>query len=291
MLISAIGLSFVGLFGKIAEQHMSLTGLVFFRFLSATLFCLFFYQWIIKSKKRGGTYSLKVNLIRALLVLGAQYTFYAYIQKASLLSGMALLNAGPLFIPIIERFFIGCRVARSTWMAILLSFAGVMLILHPGAQLFTFQGFLGIASALFQAGSQVIFGINTKGENVELSVLVLFGLCAIASLFPYLFVDNITYSLGFGLWQSLGLIAGLGIASLINQLARAEAYKFSTPARLASFLYFSVILAGLYDWLIFKSPPHMLSGLGALLIILGGVLKILLHKPAIAPAQRHIPPL
>lgn len=291
MLLSALGLSLVGLFGKMAQLQISLTGLVFFRFLSATVFCYLFYLAIKKIKKDAGPFNFKVNIIRAVLVLGAQYSFYFYIQKASLLSGMALLNAGPLFVPIIERFFLGGKVSKSTWMAILFSFTGVMLILHPGAQLFSMQGLIGIASTLFQAGSQVIFGINTKGENIELSVLVLFGLCSVMSFFPYLLIDNIWQIEHIALSTLVGLVVGLGLASLINQLARAEAYKFSTPARLASFLYVSVILCGLYDWLIFRSPPSMLSGIGALLIILGGVLKILLHRPALAVPKKHIPPL
>jgi drug/metabolite transporter (DMT)-like permease len=74
------------------------------------------------------------------------------------------------------------------------------------------------------------------------------------------------------------LIAALGGASILSQLTRAAAYKRGTPTGLSPFLYFSILLGGLFDWLVFDRPPNGLSLLGALLIIFGGVLKLYMRS-------------
>ena len=291
MLLSATGLSIVGLFGKLSEGSISLTTLVFFRFTSAFLLCLIFYACIGRLKKDFRAYPIKVNLFRSFLVLGAQYTFYYYIEQASLMNGMALLNTGPLFIPFIEKIFLGNRIGKSTWISIIVSFIGVMLILQPDSGIFSLIGLIGCCSGIFQAGSQVIFGLSAKGENIELSVLVLLAICAITSFFPFIAFDSSWKGPEFKLEFVIFLIAGLAIGSIFNQLARAEAYKWSTPSRLACFLYFSVVLAGFYDWIVFKSPPNLLSCIGAVLVILGGILKIVLRKIFSAAKEKKLPPI
>lgn len=291
MLLSATGLSVVGLFGKLAEEDMSLSALVFFRFVSAFILCLLFYACIGRLKKDFSAYPIKANLLRVFFVLGAQYTFYYYIQKSTLLNGMALLNTGPLFIPFIERIFLGSKIGKSTWISVGVSFIGVMLILQPNSGIFSLISLIGLSAGIFQAGSQMIFGINARGENIELSVLVLFGLCALISFVPYLFLPNVPHAPSIGSNDVLFLIGGLAIGSIFNQLSRAEAYKYSTPSRLASFLYFAVVLAGLYDWIIFKSPPNWLSCLGSALVILGGILKIVLRHKILAAQEKKVPPV
>jgi len=291
MLLSATGLSIVGLFGKLAEEDMSLSALVFFRFFSAFIVCFLFYACIGRLKKDFNSYPIKSNLLRVFLVLGAQYSFYYYIQKSSLMNGMALLNTGPLFIPFYEKIFLGRRIGRSTWISIVVSFIGVMLILQPDSGIFSIAGLIGLSAGLFQAGSQMIFGVNARGENIELSVLVIFALCATVSFFPFILLPNIASAPSFESPYILFLIGGLAVGSILNQLYRAEAYKYSTPSRLASFLYFSVVMAGLYDWIIFKSPPNLLSCIGAVLVILGGILKIVLRHKILTAQDKKIPPV
>lgn len=291
MLLSAAGLSIVGLFGKLAQENISLTALVFYRFSSAFVLCLLLYALIGKIKKSFGSYPLKINILRTVFVLGAQYCFYSYIQNASLLNGMALLNTGPIFMPFIERVFLGNRIGRSTWISILVSFVGVIMILQPDSGIFSKASLLGLSAGIFQAGSQVIFGVHSREENIELSILVLFALCAVTSFIPFILSSPTLVSFKVHEGYMLFLVLGLAVGSIFNQLARAEAYKHSTPSRLASFLYFAVILAGIYDWMVFKITPNALSCVGAGLVILGGILKIVLRHKALRAQEKKIPPL
>jgi drug/metabolite transporter (DMT)-like permease len=220
--------------------------------------------------------NLKLHFLRAFFVLSAQYSFYYYLQRNSLLNATVLLSLGPLFIPIIEWGVLRKKVGKSSWIGVAISLIGAVLILQPDKGIFTITSCIGLLAGICQGASQVVFGISSKEERADESVLILFLICAIFSSIPFMF-EGVTWS-AFPNWTwGVILILCLTAASIGTQLFRAFAYQHSTPSRLASFFYLSVILSGFWDWAIFHHVPNLLSIAGALLVILGGVLKIWLH--------------
>ncbi len=284
MVTSATCLSFVGLLGKIGLSDLPLTSILFWRFFSAFLVCLVFIHYRGQIKKISHK-KLTPHLIRAFFVLGSQYSFFYYANRESLLNATALLNTGPLFIPIIERVFLKKTIRKSTWVAIGVAFAGVLCILQPGIEILSPLIIVGILSGFSQGCSQVVFGINSKEERSDLNVLYLLFLCSFFTLFPYLLFSpeankNPELSL-----TSFVIVLGLGTVTFCNQIFRAEAYQRSAPGKLAVFTYISVVLAGIWDALFFKTPPNYLAILGSSLVILGGGLKIYLRNKALKKYQ------
>jgi drug/metabolite transporter (DMT)-like permease len=278
MLGSATSLSIIGLLGKLIEKSIRLPALIFWRFFSAFVICLVILWCMGKLKGGFRTGNIKMHLLRTFFVLLAQYCFFSYIQQSTLLNAIVLLNTGPLFIPIIDRLILKKRVGRSTWVGVVVSFIGVLLILQPDTGIFSSMSLIGLMAGLSQGVSQIVFGISSRTERSEISVLYLIFLCAFFSLFPYLFLESSTWKENpVDRMQVIYWIIGLGAASVANQLFRAEAYQHGTPSRLASFLYFSVLLGGVFDFIIYGRVPNVLSAIGAVLVISGGVLKIYLR--------------
>ncbi len=286
MASSATSLSLVGLFGKLGLHSFSLTATLFWRFFSAFLVCFIFVKWK-KQVKKISHKKLTPHLFRAFFVLGSQYSFFYYVNNDSLLNATALLSTGPLFIPFIEKMFQKKRIGKSTWVGIIVAFIGVLCILQPGIEIFSPLIFIGIFSGIFQGCSQVIFGISSKEERSDLSVLYLLFICSFFSLFPYLLLSSSganeipTMSLG-----SILVILALGVTTFCNQIFRAEAYQRSAPGKLAVFTYISVVLAGVWDALFFHNTPNYLAILGSSLVIFGGILKIHLRNKAIKKYQK-----
>lgn len=280
MLLSATGLACVGLFGQLIGLELSLTATIFWRFVCAFSICLIFLGCKEGFREIFHIHHIRSNLLRACFVLSSQYCFFYYLEHNTLFNATVLLNTGPLFIPLIERGVFGHPVSRATWTGVIVSFVGVLCILQPDRGIFSLLSLIGLMAGLGQAASQTVFGRNAKETKAEISVLHLFLLCLIFSFFPYAFLD--LGNEGLDLFEknaSLGLlIAGLGVASTFNQLARARAYQLASPSRLAAFFYFSVILSGLFDWGLFGKQPNFLSVLGAGLTVLGGVLKVYLTQ-------------
>lgn len=275
MLASATSLSLIGLFGQLGLRSLSLESILFWRFL-----CGFLFSWILLKLIREKTkFSLKLvqrNLFRALFVLGSQYSFFFYIQKTSLLNATALLNTGPLFIPLIGWFVLHQKITKATWIGLFICFIGVLCILQPDSSFLYHGSLIGLVAGLCQAISQTLFGAHAKEEHPVLNMCYLFFFCAFGALTPYLsFESNWIPARTFALLDVCLLIL-LGIMSLCNQLFRASAYRQSPPPKLAAFLYFSVLFSGFIDWFVLKKELNSLSILGSFLIIAGGSLKTFL---------------
>lgn len=276
-LISALGLSLVGLFGKLGAYEFSLEALIFWRFFAAFLLCAGFLCLMGKLRKVSLFKNFKIHCLRAFFVLVAQYSFYYYIQKDSLMNGLVLLSLGSLFIPVIEWMVLHRKIGKSTWIGLIVSFVGVLFVLQPDSGIFSILSLVGILSGLCQGCSQVVFGVTTQEEQPDLSILYMFFLCMGISWIPYLFSEHTSAQGTRESWIWLFFIVGMGAASVLNQLARAVGYMHGTPSRLATFLYFAVVLGGIFDWAFFDRIPNVLSFVGVILVVTGGILKIYLR--------------
>ncbi|MBS0625393.1 MAG: DMT family transporter [Verrucomicrobia bacterium] len=277
MLLSATGLALTGLLGKIGLQNMDLVTLIFYRFVASFILCAIV-LWIIGDFKHGFTFSnYKLHLSRAVFVIGTQYCYYYYLEQSTLMNALVLMSTSPIIIPVLERVFLRHKIGVSTWVGIAVSFIGVLFVLQPEKGLLAKTSLIGLLAGFGQAASQVVFGINSKTEKSDLGVFYLFLLCALFSTGPFIWAQEtgmaVTISGDWIYW----LPAALGFASIFNQLFRAAAYRHSTPSRLASFLYFSVVLGGIWDWLFFDKIPNTYSIIGACLVVGGGLLKIYLR--------------
>jgi drug/metabolite transporter (DMT)-like permease len=186
-LFSAVALSLSGLLGKIGGEQFSFFALVFWRFFSAFLLCLFLLASLGRLKVSAGASNFKMNFFRSFLTLGSQGSFYYYIQTNSLFNGMTLLNTGPLFIPVIEWAILRKHVGKSSWIAVIVCFLGVLCILQPDRTIFSYASLIGLSSGLFQGASQTLFDVTSKEERFDLGILILMFFCAAISFIPYLF--------------------------------------------------------------------------------------------------------
>lgn len=278
MLLSATGMSLIGLFGKLGIEDFTVSALIFWRF--SVSFVLFFLALLALGRLEGILHfgSIKIQVLRAFFVLSAQYCFFYYFEQNSLLNASALLNTGPIFISIIDWAILRKKVGRSSWIGSIIAFVGAILILRPDAGIFSFMSLIGLLSGLSQGASQIVFGISAQERKPHIGVLHLFALCTFLSLFPFLFFHTeMVAGKRFAEFDLLWILC-LGAASISNQLFRSDAYRHATPSRLSPFLYFSVLLAGVWDWVVFGKTPGFLSILGTALIVLGGLLKIYLRN-------------
>lgn len=281
MMLSAAGMSLVALFAKVGIAEISLTSLIFWRYVTAAILCFIYLYVAVEIKDIFPVKNIRIHLLRAVFVLTAQYSFIYYLEFSTLLNATLLLNTGPLFIPIIEWAILRKKVGVSSWVGVIVSFIGVICILQPEKGIFSLLSMIGLLSGISQGASQVVFGIAAKEERSDISVLYLFILNACFTFLPFLLIDKLP--VGEPIWNNVwyaapvAIIIFIGLASCINQLFRAAAYNHGSPSRLAPFLYLSILLSGVFDWAIFGRVPNVLTIIGAALVLLGLFLKIYLR--------------
>jgi drug/metabolite transporter (DMT)-like permease len=185
-----------------------------------------------------------------------------------------LLNYSlPLFLPLVERFWLRTPVSPKTWKPLLIGLLGLVCILKPGTGIFQPVALVGVLSAVLAAIAQVGVRELTRTDRV-------------ASIVFYFGVVSTLVSLGPALagWQtpqpSLWLVLlGLAVSGTIAQLLLTRAYSHAPAAEVGPFIYTSVVFAAMFDWLAFSRLPDALAGIGALLVIAAGVAALRASAP------------
>lgn len=278
MMISSAMLSLFTLFGKLGSDTTSYVFLAFLRFGIPLLLLLPYLLWKYTIREMFWTRSLKMQFMRTGCMLLYQYSLFYYLMHSTLLDTTVLQNTSPLFIPVLERFFFKQKLDLRVGISIFVSFVGVLCILQPGKELFSQMSLVGLLAPLGHAGSQVLYGHQARSENQNVNLFYLFFLCSLFSGIVCLVYYGIfakTISLGtFSIAASLNILA-LGAVTLLNQSFRGLAYLHGRPSALAPFLYFSLIISGFLDWLIFDRLPNTLTLIGAALVVVGGLIQLL----------------
>jgi drug/metabolite transporter (DMT)-like permease len=280
MVLSSAMLSLFTLFSKFGTETVSYALLIFLRFAIPLALLLPYLLWISSFKELFSTSHFKIQLLRCASILLYQYAIIYYLMQTSLLDATVMQNTGPLFMPILERVFFKHRFEKKVIVSIGISFVGVLCILQPSSSLFANLGIAGFLAAFGQAGSQVLYRHQARNENQRSNLFYLFFICSLFSGVVFLF------SIPFGKPQIVGEhsswtwvnLVFLGLTSIFNQSLRGEAYKHGKASALAPFLYISIILSAILDWLIFDYLPNWLTLAGTVLVISGGLLQLYKSK-------------
>lgn len=223
-------------------------------------------------------------LLRGLLMLSAYTSYYMVFPVLPLAEAVALFFTCPIFITLLAGPMLGERVRPGTWVAVLLGFAGVLIILRPGGSLFEPAALLSLVTAVTYAIAMIM--ARKLGRTEPASVMsfyqngvYLVGGGLVASIFASLGVTHVSHrSLNFLVRQwtmpstgdlllmvACGIIAAVALPLLTHAYRRAEANLVTTLE------YTAMIWVPLWGFLFFGEIPRLTTILGAALIVAAGL--------------------
>lgn len=214
-------------------------------------------------------------LTRGLFVTGAQLSFYSALLYLEFATASTLAFVGPLFITALSVPVLGERIGPWRWFAVAVGFAGVLLIMRPGAEVFTLAALLPIGAAFGYACSSVL--VRRIDADVPTALINLYG--TTGSLAGAVVLTLATS--GFGAVQSmadLGWLLAMGAAGGTAVLLMIQAYRMTAPSNLAPFEYFGIPFSFVIGWMVFSEAPFDRLFPGALLIVAGGLLVLWREK-------------
>jgi len=218
------------------------------------------------------TRQLPEHIARGALGMAAMYCFFFSISQVGLGEALLLNYALPLFIPLVERVWLGERVPRGIWRPLGLGLLGLLLILKPGLGLFRPGALIGVLGAIFAASAQV--GVRRLALTESVTSIVF-----------YFSVSSTAIALGPALFAwvtprgvALPLAVAMVVSGTFGQLAMTRAYQLAPAARVGPFIYGSVAFAALLDWALFSHRPDLLSSAGTALVVAAGVLALRLGR-------------
>jgi len=212
-----------------------------------------------------------LGFIRGIFVTGAQFCFYVGLAHLELATVSTLVFAGPMFITALSMPILGDRVGLWRWMAVLVGFVGIVLVVRPGSDLFTYHALLPIGAALGYACATILVKLiddraPTAAINLYSQIGALGGaLVLVATLSGYVPVASLEDMMSIA---AMGVVGGMGVFCLIS------AYRMSRPSNLAPFEYFGIVFAFGLGWVFFDEAPFDKLIPGVFLIVAAGLLII-----------------
>ena len=213
----------------------------------------------------------RLALARGLFVTFAQFCFYLSLVHLAFATASTLAFAGPLFVTALSLPLLGDRVGPWRWTAVAVGFAGVVLIMQPGSDLFTSWSLLPVGAALGYALSAITVRLIT--EPVPSALINLYSTGGAVAGSSLLMLSTSGYhpvaTVVDWLWiVAMGTLGGCGVLLLVI------AYRLVKPSILAPFEYFAILFAFALGWMFFGEAPFATLFPGVLLIVAGGFLII-----------------
>ena len=213
----------------------------------------------------------RLALLRGCFIAVAQLSFYGALGLMELATVSALAQTNGLFVVLLSIAVLGEKVGKWRWGALMLGFAGAMLILKPGSDAFSVQALLPIVAALFYGLSMVTIQLFDKESPNALIYLYASTASALASILFVFFFE------GFSPLPDLrdaAVIFVMSMAGGCGVLLMMLAYRSAPPSALAPFQYFSILSAFFFGWAIFGELPIQDLFPGTLFIIGAGAIII-----------------
>lgn len=246
-----------------AKSGLSSLGSDFFRAISGMIIslCLVF-RFGLQTLKTKKPFSHAVRAISAV----ACVTFYFFGLKFLPLSeNNALAHSAPIIACVLAVIILGEKLGVRRFIAVIIGFCGVLLIVQPGSGIFKTASLLPVASAISMAFSYISLRFIMKTDS-SISIIFYYSLALVITtiiFFPQEFIFPPVIHI-FPLF-SLGIMGSLG-HYFISQAAKRADTVVITPFQYSSFIW--VIIMG---YIFYDEIPSKIVIFGGLLIIISGI--------------------
>lgn len=206
---------------------------------------------------------------RGLMLTGSSLTFFSTLPHLPLADVSAITFLAPLFVAVLAGPVLHERVPAAGWVAVVGGLLGMLFIIRPGTEAFSWWMILPICTALLMAAYQLmtrrIAGIDPPTTTLFYPAVV--GTVVLLLVLPFVWQWplNIWHALGF---MMLGVFGGIGHFLLIRGYERAPA------SLLAPFMYTQLVGAITLGWAVFGDFPDAWGLFGITIIVGSGLLLI-----------------
>lgn len=223
--------------------------------------------------------SVRAVALRSGLITCSMLLYFGSLAFRPIAEVAAGLFTAPIFVIIVSILFFNVRVGWVRVASVGLGFAGILLILKPGAEDVGLLSFLPIAAGLFYALNVVVTHHMCQKESTTallfwffLSIGGVSGIVLLAlgpmdvgqSFFTQGWVTPPPAFLGLAFAQAVGAIIGIGLIT--------RAYQSADASYVSIFEYSLFVYAGVVAYLLRGEVPDLRSIIGIALIVCAGVL-------------------
>ncbi|MCX7383275.1 MAG: DMT family transporter [Alphaproteobacteria bacterium] len=219
-----------------------------------------------------------VQIMRGIMMVASMLLFIVALRYLPLADAAAVGFVSPLLITALSVPMLGEVVGLRRWVAIVVGFVGVLIVIRPGTGAFQPAAFLVLGSSLAWAFAS-IFTRRIAGREDTSATMLWTGVIGFVLLSIAVPFDFVLPSL-----PHLGLNIALGTLATVGQYWMIQAYRYAGAALLAPFSYIQLVWSTSAGYLVFDTLPDAQTLVGAAIIIASGLYTI--HRERVRARTR-----
>ena len=249
---------------KTAVQYHSVFVLLFVKYT----FCLIFSFFIAKKNNVKNYYlsnNYKIQITRCILSVCEACFFVLSFRYLALADAHTIGSLSPVLVVFFSYLILKEKINLVTWVAIGISFFGVILIMRPGLTIFNPYLVIPLLAAFFYSLFQIATRLNAQYDDNE-TMLFYNGLIGVI----------ITSILSIFFWQPLHSFSFiffifLGFFFCVGLFLQIKALSITPASVLAPYNYTIIVWAILFGLVVYKEIPDIFTIIGAIIIVASGV--------------------
>lgn len=215
---------------------------------------------------------------RAGAVLGSAVVFMAALDSLPIADATAINFISPLVVTALSIPMLGERVGLRRWIAVLVGFAGVLVIIRPGSGTFGWAALLPLFSATLWAIGLILTRRMSPTEPALTTLSYSTFLAAIALTLVLPFVWRTPDG------EALVLLLVIGVISVTGQYLMIVGYSRAAASVLAPLTYTQMIWSTTLGYLVFNAVPGLFTWIGGAIIVASGL--YVLHRQQVRARER-----
>ena len=225
-----------------------------------------------------------LTFFRVILFFFGFSFFYISLTVLPLGTATALFFVTPFLITIFAKFILKEKIGPRRWLAVIIGFIGVYVILNPDFSNFDYMSLTPILCAFCYSLSMIIIKVTSEKDNVYTQTFSFYiGAIIISTIFYFIISDG-QYNTSdhpasqfiFREWfsdleNSILLMIATGFTASLAFVLVFSAYRIASPAVVSPFEYSILIWSSLSGWYFFNEIPDLKTLIGMILIVCGGI--------------------
>lgn len=223
---------------------------------------------VLKSKK------IRLQLLRIILIsIGMGATYFTYTELPITIA-IPIGFTGPIFTAVLAYFMLEDRLSIGQWIAIVLGYLGVLLIINPRGDV-NFAIYVAILGNVV-GGLSAIYTKRLTQVDSSSTIIILanIGIVIITFLWTLLHwiasileVDGVHITWVWPVWKDFKLLIVMGFLGTLSQLCSINALKHASPSFLSLFEYSRLVIAVPIGIFLGEGLPGVQELIGILIIL------------------------
>lgn len=213
----------------------------------------------------------RAQILRGLLILLATLSLFTALQYLPQAEATAINFLAPLIMLALAPWVLKEPTRISRWIAAAVGFAGVLIIIRPGAGLDPTGTVFGLLTAFLFASQYIVtrlVAVDDPYTTLVWSGVV--GSVCLSVVLPFVLIKAMPVLGALSAWQWLILIS-TGFWGALGHLLQIHAYRMAPASMLAPFIYLQILSAAGLGWLIWGAFPDVVTWLGIAIVCASGV--------------------